>query len=117
MEILTYFLPCYLLGTFLLSAATVRHAPRAYSSRQIRRHFRLFPALPVLLIFDLVWAIGAASRHVLHLLRTAFEFLSGRQLLDGELRTYTYFGQGSPPQKRRKRRDRSQRPDVAAARL
>ena len=104
-----YAVPAYLAGTFLLSALMVRVAPKAHSSRQIRKHLILFMVLPILLVVDMLLSIDAIRRFGLHLAHSAFEFLSGRRLHSSDEYGYAYFGYSRRRQNRRRsdRRARS----------
>lgn len=101
--------PAYLLGTFLLSALLVRFAPRAHSSRQVRKHLSLFMVLPILLVVDAIMTVDALRKFGNRMVRSLFEALSGRQLLSGDEYAYAYFGYSRRRQNRRKsdRRARS----------
>ena len=97
-----YAVPAYLLGTFLLSAFMVRIAPKAHSSRQVRKHLSLFMVLPILLVVDMLVSIDAVRRFGLNLARSAFEALSGRRLHSSDEYAYAYFGYSRRRQNRRR---------------
>ncbi len=94
--------PAYLLGTFILSALIVRVAPKAHSSRQVRKHLSLFMVLPLLLIVDILSSIDAIRRFGMRIARGTFEFISGRRLHSSEEYAYAYFGYSRRRQNRRR---------------
>ena len=83
--------PAYLLGTFILSALLVRFAPKAHSSRQVRKHLSLFMVLPLTLVVDILMSIDAIRRFGMRAVRGAFELISGR-LHSSDEYAYAYFG-------------------------
>ena len=104
--------PAYLLAAFVLSATLVRVAPKAHSSRQIRKHLILFTVLPLLLVVDVLMSIDALRRVMKRGVRGAFEALSGRELFSGDDNAYAYFGYSRRRQNRR-RTDRVSRASLA----
>ncbi|QZD90597.1 hypothetical protein K3148_04170 [Qipengyuania aurantiaca] len=94
--------PAYLASTFLLSALIVRFAPKAHSSRQLRKHLVLCMVLPILLVVDAIMAVDALRKLATRIMRGAFEIISGRQLLSGDEYAYAYFGYSRRRQNRRK---------------
>ncbi|MBX7541301.1 hypothetical protein [Qipengyuania sphaerica] len=96
----------YVVGAFTASALMVRYAPRAHTSRQIRRHLVLFLVLPLLLTKDFVGIIEKLGKPLLRTARRAFERLSGTPLYSNDYSGSRYFAYG---QRRRKLR-RSKRP-------
>ena len=92
----------YLLGTFVLSALMVRFAPKAHSSRQVRKHLVLFMVLPLMLVVDILLSIDAFRRTGMRIVRGTFEFISGRRLHSSEEYAYAYFGYSRRRQNRRR---------------
>lgn len=87
----------------------VRMAPKAHSSRQVRKHLTLFMVLPLLLVVDILMSIDAIRRFGMRIARGTFEFISGRRLHSSDEYAYAYFGYSRRRQNRRRsdRRARS----------
>ena len=98
----------YVVATFLASALLVRFAPRAHSSRHIRKNLILFTVLPILLVVDVLSTIDLLRQACRRVIRAAFELLSGRSLHSDEFKGYSYFGYSRRRQNRRKSDRRAQ---------
>ena len=97
-----YLVPAYLLGTFFMSALMVRLAPKAHSSRQIRKHLILFTVFPLLAVVDILLSIDGLRRVGSRFIRASFEALSGRRLHSSDEYAYAYFGYSRRRQNRRR---------------
>lgn len=92
----------YVVATFVASALIVRFAPRAHSSRHIRKNLILFTVLPILLVVDILSTIDLLRRACRRMICAAFELLSGRSLYSNEFKGYAYFGYSRRRHNRRK---------------
>ena len=106
-------IPAYLLTAFVLSAILVRVAPKAHSSRHIRKNLILFTVLPALLVVDVLSSIDALRRLIQRMVRTSFELISGRELISREDKAYAYFGYSRRRRQNRRRSNTGSRTSVA----
>ena len=96
----------YLAACFIAAALLVRWTPNSLSAVHVQDRLWLFPALPVLLILDVILLVGDFIHASIRAGFVAFETLSGRKHRGRGRREYNYFSYGNSA----KRSQRNARP-------
>lgn len=88
---ITVALTCYLLISFILSALYVRFADRSPMAKALRKHFYLFPFIPIFaLMYLLIRAVTLMVGIPAKIIRRAFEMLSGKKTYKKRSAYYKY---------------------------